>query len=177
MGRKHSGAERADGTPAQDGTRLFLPDEDATNRVGAALGLALRAGDAVMLEGDLGAGKSALARAAIRALLAEHGRQEDIPSPTFTLAQVYETARGEVWHVDLYRLSSSDEALELGLDAAFETAITLVEWPDRLGGLTPARRLVARLDLPADGEGRLLTLLPAGEGWAPAIDAARAACG
>jgi tRNA threonylcarbamoyladenosine biosynthesis protein TsaE len=154
---------------------LFLADDDATERVGAALGLALRPGDAVMLEGDLGAGKSALARAALRALLAEDGRAEDIPSPTFTLVQAYETARSEVWHVDLYRLSSPEEALELGLDAAFGQAITLVEWPDRLGDLAPARRLNARLDLPKNGEGRVLTLTAIGEDWARALDAVREA--
>jgi len=158
-----------------DSLRLFLADDDATERVGAALGLALRPGDPVMLEGELGAGKSALARAAIRALLALDGRAEEIPSPTFTLVQAYDTARGEVWHVDLYRLSSAEEALELGLDAAFEQAITLVEWPDRLGDLAPPRRLRAHLDLPADGRGRLLTLTPEGGDWTAALDAAKGA--
>lgn len=151
----------------------MLLDDEATNLAGAALGLALRPGDAVMLEGDLGAGKSAFARAAINALLASDGRAEDIPSPTFTLVQTYETRRGEIWHVDLYRLTSPDEAEELGLGAAFETAITLVEWPDRLGGVLPERRLTVRLDTFADREGRKLTLKAFGRDWDAALDTVR----
>ena len=146
-----------------------LADDDATARAGAALGLSLSPGDAVMLEGDLGAGKSALARAAIAALLALDGRAEDIPSPTFTLVQTYDTARGEVWHVDLYRLTSPDEAFELGLDGAFQEAITLVEWPERLGAALPDRRLIARLDVMEKDGGRRLTLTPVGAGWDAAL--------
>jgi len=160
---------------AEGSLTLFLTDDDATEEVGSALGLALRPGDSVMLEGDLGAGKSALARAAIRAVLAEDGRAEEIPSPTFTLVQVYDTSRGEVWHVDLYRLSSPEEALELGLEAAFGQAISLLEWPDRLGDLAPARRLIAHLDVPTDGVGRVLTLTPIGGDWTGALDAAKGA--
>ena len=173
IGRNDSAAGRGDeNVLAESAVTIFLSDDDATARVGAALGLALRPGDSVMLQGDLGAGKSALARASIRALLAEAGRMEDIPSPTFTLVQAYETDRGEVWHVDLYRLSSPDEALELGLDAAFEAAITLVEWPDRLGDLAPPRRLLATLDIPEGDVGRMLTLTPVGPDWGVAISAA-----
>lgn len=173
IGRSESAAESADGVESETASlSIVLPDDAATDRVGAALGLMLRQGDAVLLEGELGAGKSALARAAIRALLAEAGRAEDIPSPTFTLVQAYETNRGEVWHVDLYRLSTSEEALELGLDAAFDAAITLTEWPDRLGDLAPERRLLAHLDLPEHGDGRLLTLTPFGPNWDRVLDAA-----
>lgn len=91
---------------------------------------------------------------------------EDVPSPTFTLVQVYDTAKGEIWHTDLYRLSSFDELIELGLDDAFETAITLVEWPDRLGEATPARRIeldFAPVDATADG--RKLTIRAFGDNW------------
>jgi len=62
---------------------------------------------------------------------------EDVPSPTFTLVQIYDTSAGEIWHADLYRLSSPEEAEELGLRDAFETAICLIEWPDRLGSISP----------------------------------------
>jgi len=111
-----------------------LADEDATGALAAQIAPRLRAGDTLLLEGDIGAGKSAFARALIRARL---GRLEDVPSPTFTLVQTYEDDRGDIWHCDLYRLTHPDEALELGLDEAFETAICLIEWPDRLGDAVP----------------------------------------
>lgn len=154
---------------------LTLSDDAATARVGAAIGRALRPGDSVLLEGGLGAGKSALARAAILARLADGGRREEAPSPTFTLVQTYEAGGVELWHADLYRLSDWEEAAELGLGEAFERAICLVEWPDRLGPLRPARALTARLAFPARGEGRRLELAPEGGGWDRALDAARAA--
>jgi tRNA threonylcarbamoyladenosine biosynthesis protein TsaE len=77
---------------------------------------------------------------------------EDVPSPTFTLVQVYPAGEDEIWHADLYRLTHPDEVWELGLDEAFDHAITLVEWPDRLGGHLPPRALRLRLD--SFGEGR-----------------------
>lgn len=149
-----------------DPMRFWLPDDAATDRAGAALGLALRPGDAVLLEGPLGAGKSALARAAIRA---RTGATE-VPSPTYTLVQTYDGADAVLWHADLYRLAGPDEAVELGLDEAFETAIALVEWPDRLGSLRPPRALTATLAFDTAREGRWLTLSPEGEGWQPVLD-------
>ncbi|WP_108813301.1 tRNA (adenosine(37)-N6)-threonylcarbamoyltransferase complex ATPase subunit type 1 TsaE [Loktanella sp. Alg231-35] len=115
-----------------------LADEAATAALAATIAPILLPGDTLLLEGDIGAGKSAFARALIRARL---GRMEDVPSPTFTLVQTYEDADGDLWHCDLYRLTHPDEALELGLDTAFETAICLVEWPDRLGAATPQNAL------------------------------------
>lgn len=127
---------------------FFLPDDAATTRLGELLASLLQAGDSVLLTGDIGAGKTHLCRALIRARL---GRNEDIPSPTFTLIQTYDADGTELWHADLYRLSHPDEALELGLDAAFETAICLVEWPDRLGDLAPADALHIGLSSKNDG--------------------------
>ncbi|SPF79531.1 tRNA (adenosine(37)-N6)-threonylcarbamoyltransferase complex ATPase subunit type 1 TsaE [Pseudoprimorskyibacter insulae] len=101
----------------------------------------LAAGDVILLHGEIGAGKTHFARSLIQSLLEV---PEDVPSPTFTLIQTYDTLKGEVWHADLYRLSSPDEAVELGLDEAFETAICLIEWPDRLEDLTPASALTMR---------------------------------
>jgi tRNA threonylcarbamoyladenosine biosynthesis protein TsaE len=126
----------------------FLPDEAATTRLGQLLARHLRAGDTVLLTGGIGAGKTHLSRALIRASL---GYDEDIPSPTFTLVQTY-GADPEIWHADLYRLSQPNEAVELGLDAAFETAICLVEWPERLGDLTPPDALC--ITLSPEHEGR-----------------------
>lgn len=143
---------------------ILLPDEDATLQVGTLLGAVLSRGDVVCLQGDLGAGKTALARAAIRARLVAAGqRAEDIPSPTFTIVQTYE-ADVPVWHTDLYRLSDPDEAWELGLEEAFETAITFIEWPDRLGTMMPVRRLVLTLS-PTDDGGRSLAWEVHGAGW------------
>lgn len=127
---------------------LILPDEEATARLGVALGGLLRGGDAVLLEGPIGAGKSHLARALIRARLQ---RMEDVPSPTFTLVQVYEADDCDIWHADLYRLSHPDEVIELGLDEALAHAICLIEWPDRLGRHTPDGALHLRLDALGDG--------------------------
>ncbi len=149
-----------------------LDDDAATARVGAALGRALRIGDAVLLSGGLGAGKTALARAAIAARLADCGLTEDIPSPTFTLVQTYE-AGIPIWHADLYRLSAEDEVYELGLDEAFETAAVLIEWPDRLGAAAPRRALAVEMDFGPGGKGRIAVFQPRGPGWAPVIGALR----
>ncbi|WP_426032376.1 tRNA (adenosine(37)-N6)-threonylcarbamoyltransferase complex ATPase subunit type 1 TsaE [Cypionkella sp. TWP1-2-1b2] len=130
----------------------LLPSEEDTAELGRWLASRLVAGDAVLLEGPIGAGKSHLARALIRARL---GRMEDVPSPTFTLVQTY-LADVEIWHADLYRLSHPDEVAELGLEDAFSQAICLVEWPDRLGHLTPAHAV--RIALSTSGEGRAVTL-------------------
>ena len=132
---------------------LHLPDEAGTTRLGAMLADLLLPGDTVLLSGPVGAGKTHLARAVVQHRL---GRAEDVPSPTFTLVQTYEGEAGEVWHADLYRLTSPDEVLELGLEAAFGTAVCLVEWPDRLGPLAPSDAL--RIGLEVEGDGRRATL-------------------
>ncbi|HEY6918901.1 MAG TPA: tRNA (adenosine(37)-N6)-threonylcarbamoyltransferase complex ATPase subunit type 1 TsaE [Tabrizicola sp.] len=142
---------------------LDLPDPDATEALGHRLAGLARAGDAILLEGPIGAGKSCLARAFIRARL---GREEDVPSPTFTLVQVYD-ADVEIWHADLYRLTHPDEVWELGLDDAFRTAICLVEWPDRLGVHQPPGAL--RIRLQTVGEGRQAVLTGGRDGLARAL--------
>ena len=114
--------------------QISLADEAATNRFAAAMAALLRPGDTILLQGPIGAGKSAFARGVIRARL---NRMEDVPSPTFTLVQTYDAPDGDIWHCDLYRLTDASEVLELGLDEAFQTAICLIEWPDRLGHDTP----------------------------------------
>lgn len=131
---------------------VYLPDPAATERLGAWFAPRLRAGDCLLLEGPIGAGKSLFARSLIQSRL---GRAEDVPSPTFTLVQTYE-ADLEIWHADLYRLSNPDEVFELGLEAAFDTGICLIEWPDRLGRFAPGGAL--RLVFAAKGEGRSVTV-------------------
>lgn len=137
-----------------------LADAEATTRLGQALAPLLQAGDAVLLYGPLGMGKSTLARGLIRALTRP---DEDVPSPTFTLVQFYE-AEPAVAHFDLYRLSAPEEALEIGLDEALDEGCAVIEWPERLGDdpgrfLGPDRLTIV---LSEDGEGRLASL--SGEG-------------
>ena len=114
-----------------------LPDERATAALAARIAALARAGDVIALEGELGAGKTSFARAFIRA----RGSDEAVPSPTFTLVQVYEIGDVPIWHFDAYRLRDPDEAWELGIEDAFRDGISLIEWPERLGHLLPARRL------------------------------------
>ena len=132
---------------------LDLPTPDDTAELAARLAALLRRGDTLLLSGPIGAGKSTFARAAIRARL---GRDEEVPSPTFTLVQVYEDAESEIWHCDLYRLTDPGDVWELGLDDAFTEAICLIEWPDRLGDTAPATAL--RLDFAAGDSAHRVTL-------------------
>ena len=136
-----------------DSRDIALPDAAATQALGARLGVRLTQGDMVCLAGNLGAGKTTLARGVIAAWT---GQEEEAPSPTYTLVQTYEGARGELWHVDLYRLKRPDDAWELGLEDAFATAATLIEWPERLEGQLPRDRL--DIELQPEGEGRRATL-------------------
>jgi len=115
-----------------------LPDEAETVALGARLAPLLETGDAVRLFGNLGAGKTTLARAVIEALTGE----ADAPSPTYTLVQIYETCLGQVLaHADLYRLEDEAELGELGLDDALTHGMALIEWPDRAPGFAPCDRL------------------------------------
>ncbi len=148
---------------AADSGRLTvtLADPDATARLAAALARLLRAGDLVALEGDLGAGKTAFARALIRELTTA---EEEVPSPTFTLVQTYEAADFEIWHFDLYRLEKPEDAFELGIEDAMAEAVTLIEWPDRLGRYLPRDRLVVRMDY-AGGESERIATLTGSGAW------------
>jgi len=135
---------------------IYLPDAKATTLLGQRIAPLLHAGDCLLLSGPIGAGKSHFARAVIQARLAAVGKYEDVPSPTFTIVQIYDDGLTEIWHSDLYRLSDSAEIDELGLEDAFGTGITLVEWPDRLGETTPKDALSLIFETSADHEGRIL---------------------
>ena len=128
---------------------LTLASEADTVRLGVAVARSLRRGDAVCLRGGLGAGKTTLARAVIRALTTV---EEEVPSPTFTLVQAYDGREIPLAHFDLYRLDSAREVDELGLDEALETGAALIEWPERLGRAQPRDRL--DVELAVEGEGR-----------------------
>jgi tRNA threonylcarbamoyladenosine biosynthesis protein TsaE len=121
-----------------------LADLSATESLAAAVAACVRVGDAILLEGELGAGKSAFARAFLRA--ASGDAALEVPSPSFTLVQSYETPRGTVHHFDLWRLDGPDALAELGWEEACRD-IVLVEWPDRLGALRPQAALTIALRL------------------------------
>ena len=156
--------------PAEDTTHLevTLPDEAATAALAARLAPLLRTGDLVALSGGLGVGKTAFCRALINAL---PGAKEEVPSPTFTLVQVYERGDRQVWHFDLYRLEDPQEVRELGLDDALADGICLIEWPERLEAGLRAERLDLHLAMrPADDRARLATLRGQGT-WAERLAA------
>ena len=140
---------------------LFLPDTDATEALGQALARTRPAVAVVHLHGDLGAGKSTLARALLRAL----GVAGAIRSPTYTLVERYPVEGGEAWHLDLYRIGDAGELEFLGLDEG-AAELWLVEWPERGQGALPASDL--DIELAVEGEGRRCRLLPRspiGQGW------------
>ncbi|MEM9318219.1 MAG: tRNA (adenosine(37)-N6)-threonylcarbamoyltransferase complex ATPase subunit type 1 TsaE [Pseudomonadota bacterium] len=129
-------------------------DEAATQRLAAAMAQALCPGDTILLSGDLGAGKTAFARALIQARMAEDGQPvEEVPSPTYTLVQTYQTATLEIWHADLYRLGDPSELVELGFDGASPAAL-LIEWPER-GHDWPDDALWLRIDVTGPDSRRL----------------------
>lgn len=131
---------------------LALPTPAATIRLAERLAPCLRAGDCLALWGDLGVGKTAFARALIRAL---DPAVREVPSPTFTLVQTYDTLSFPVFHFDLYRLASPDEVWELGWEEAL-SGVCLIEWPERLGPLLPRRRLDLRLEYATQEDARHL---------------------
>jgi tRNA threonylcarbamoyladenosine biosynthesis protein TsaE len=137
-----------------------LPDEAATAAFAARIAALAEIGDVIALAGDLGAGKTSFARAFIRA----RGGEEDVPSPTFTLVQVYELVPASIWHFDLYRMKRPEEAWELGIEDAFSQGISLIEWPERLGPLLPRGNLGITL-LFADRPDARRAEIAAGEGW------------
>jgi tRNA threonylcarbamoyladenosine biosynthesis protein TsaE len=145
---------------------LTLTSEAATTTLARRLAPRLAPGDTILLSGPVGAGKSAFARALIRARLGDP--LAEVPSPTFTLVQTYGEGADTLWHADLYRLSHPDEVGELGLLAAMEEAICLIEWPDRLGPFTPLSAL--HLDLEAEGEDERRLTLSGPPSWGPRLE-------
>ncbi len=117
---------------------LTLTSPDETANLATRIKDRLSPGDILLLNGVIGSGKTHFARSLIQAAMT---RPEDVPSPTFTLVQQYDTELGEIWHADLYRLTAAEEVDELGLTEAFDTAICLIEWPDRLGSALPPSAL------------------------------------
>ncbi|MBO1075175.1 tRNA (adenosine(37)-N6)-threonylcarbamoyltransferase complex ATPase subunit type 1 TsaE [Roseomonas marmotae] len=145
---------------------LALPDLAATEALAARAAALARPGDALLLEGPLGAGKSAFARAFLRAAAGDAGLE--VPSPSFTLVQAYDLPLGVAHHFDLYRLSGPEELEELGWEEARD-GIVIVEWPQRLEYLAPPDALRLRLE-PGEGDARTATL----SGWGARLEALRA---
>ncbi|WP_397541644.1 tRNA (adenosine(37)-N6)-threonylcarbamoyltransferase complex ATPase subunit type 1 TsaE [Roseovarius salis] len=144
-------------------TRTLRCDSpEATHALATALARVLEPGDTVLLEGPVGAGKTHFARGVILALL---DVAEDVPSPTYTLVQAYLGRKSEIWHTDLYRLTDVSELEELGLFDAFESAICLVEWPDRLGQERPGNALLVTLHCPGPELERDVTFSWTAEKW------------
>ncbi len=145
-------------------TQEFKPRNlAATEALAGQLARRAQAGDVIALHGELGAGKTTFARAFIRAR--EGGAQiGEVPSPTFTLVQVYELPSGAVWHFDLYRLTRPEQAWELGLEEAMVAGISLIEWPERLGELLPEERLDVAIAPGTTSDSRTIRVA-ASPGW------------
>ena len=131
---------------------VSIANEAELLALGASLIPQLSAGQTVCLIGGLGAGKTTLVRGMIQSVLGDI----DVPSPTYTLVQTYEMPEFELWHCDMYRLERPEDGYELGLMDAFEEAVCLIEWPDKLGELIPDDAM--RIEIAFDGEGRKVTL-------------------
>ncbi|SEK58123.1 tRNA (adenosine(37)-N6)-threonylcarbamoyltransferase complex ATPase subunit type 1 TsaE [Pacificibacter marinus] len=143
---------------------LQAESEAQTTRIATALATHLQAGDAVMLDGTLAAGKTFFIRALVKAL----GSDEDVTSPTYTIANIYETPRAPVLHVDAYRLENSKEFYNLGLDDYFETGICLIEWGQRIDGFFEAP-LQIDIGFGASDQTRTFTLSAQSPRWHPVL--------
>ncbi len=155
--------------PREPGLRIELPDEAASERFAAGLAMLAGKGDLIELEGDLGTGKTTIARSFIRAVAGN--RDLEVPSPTFTLVQTYELGEIDVAHMDLYRLEAPEDIEELGIEDALETGAVLVEWPSRAGDLLPPGGLL--IELAEHNDGRIAHLTSTGESWSARLDRLR----
>lgn len=133
---------------------FHLVDEAATKKLGQTLARLSRVGDVFALYGTLGMGKSVLARAFVQELTGA----EEVPSPTFTLMQIYEAPAFEIYHFDLYRLKSADEIFEIGVEDAMYAGVCLIEWPERMAPYLP--RDIFKVEILPEGTGRKVIITP-----------------
>ena len=146
--------------------QINLSTLDATKDLAVRIAKCLRVGDIVALKGPLGAGKTTLARYIIQGL---GWTESEIPSPTFTLAQEYDFLNFTLWHFDMYRLETPEDAFELGVEEAFATGVSLIEWPERLGGYLPLQRLDVTLSFRTNAGARRVEL-SAGAAWGDRVE-------
>ena len=126
--------------------------EAETIQIATRLAQRVKVGDIIALYGTLGAGKTAFCRGFIQSFL----KNQDVPSPTFTLLQTYDTPNFPIYHFDMYRLKSADEAYEIGIEDAFAEGVSLIEWPEKMESLLPKKHISIRIDM--DGQQRLITV-------------------
>jgi ATPase, YjeE family len=146
--------------------RITIADEKDTTRIATALADHLRPGDVILLDGALAAGKTFFTRALVRAL----GSDEAVTSPTYTIANIYETSRGPVLHVDAYRLKGAQEFYHLGLEDYFDNGISVIEWGERVGDFFDAP-LSIRIGFGETDSARVLTLMASNPRWTPVLEA------
>jgi len=142
----------------KNGRTIKTQTPEETAAVAREIASLLRLRDVILLKGDLGAGKSTFARALVKALC---GEETEVPSPTFTLVQTYDTANFTLWHFDLYRLNHPEEVYELGIEEAYAHGVSLIEWPERLGAKLPKDFLEIELSYGSHENERILRLT----GW------------
>jgi len=138
--------------------KITTHSAEETAAVARKIASFLRPQDVVLLKGDLGAGKSIFARALIQSLC---GEVSEVPSPTFTLVQIYEGSDFDIWHFDLYRVTHPDEICELGIEEAYATSVSVIEWPERLGKNVPREYLEIEFNYGSHENERVLTF----RGW------------
>lgn len=154
-------------TPCRkSGQQIELADETASERLAVGLAMLVEKGDLIALEGNLGAGKTTIARGFIRALA--HNAMLEVPSPTFTLVQSYELGEMHITHMDFYRLENPLEADELGIDDALDTGVLIVEWPSRAAGFLPQNGLL--VNLVEKGDGRIAELSSSNDAWSARLE-------
>ena len=126
--------------------------EEETKKIAAELAKRVKPGDVIALYGTLGVGKTAFCRGFVQSLLPE----TEVPSPTFTLLQVYDTPKFPVYHFDMYRLKSPEEAYEIGIEDAFAEGVSLIEWPEKIGKLLPKKHITVTIE--QNDKGRMIRI-------------------
>lgn len=134
-------------------SQYIAKTEEDTLKIAAQFAKALKPGDVVALHGTLGVGKTAFTRGVIQAL----SNAKEVPSPTFTLLQTYDTADFSLYHFDMYRLKSPEEAYEIGIEDAFADGVSFIEWPEKIGSLLPKKHIDVSIEMKPDH--RLITIL------------------